>query len=328
MSDTQTLDEDETQALLFDLVRADRTTEMKQLLGHFEAMSPAVQRRLLDIVSEVGSGVMMDVLFKVWVASERNKGFGGNHWLGFLRSAIRSKNLDVVQWILRNKNKRRSYNDTTYRQWDSVVGWVLESDSEEVFQCLLQEFVEEFTTPQENEQKSPSARALSVAAVKATERRPDRERRLLLLWDKIRGDFLTINLNQCLRYVAETCYSIPLAKALLCYGADIDSTSTGKSTSKSTTATPDGWSAYLTLLHLTPLHRALRRSSPEAAEMARFLLYRGANPETTCRRSKHQSIRDELGAREISKWLGMSFDELVAKVRADRDASIYPKEFM
>ena len=62
--------------------------------------------------------------------------------------------------------------------------------------------------------------------------------------------------------------------------------------------------------------------------MARFLLYRGANPETTSRKSKNQSIRDEIGVKEISKWLGMSWDELVVKVQADRDAGICPEEFM
>ncbi len=319
MPDTQTLDKDEIQTLFFDLVRADRTTEVKQLLGHFEAMSQDLQRQVLRIVSEVGSGVMMDVLCKAGVTSKLNEGFLDHLWYDSMHVAVRSKNLDVAQWILRNRDRRFVVDFKVGYCKTSFIGAVLESDSEEVFQYFLSELVEESTTPQANRQGSPTARALESRVIRATARRPDRERRLLLLWDKIRGDFRTINLNQCLRCVAETCYSIPLAKALLCYGADINSTLMGKST----TTTPDGGSAYR-----TSLHRALRRSSPEAAEMARFLLYRGANPETTSRKSKNQSIRDEIGVKEISKWLGMSWDELVVKVQADRDAGICPEEFM
>ncbi len=318
MPDTQTLDKDEIEALFFDLVRADRTTEVKQLLGHFEAMSQDLREEVGRIVSKVGSDVMMDVLYKARATSEPKTDFERDYWLIYLDDAIRSKNLNVVQWILRNTH-RKSERATMHYHWAITVGLVLESDSEEVFQCLLQTFVEEFTIPQANNKLSPTTRALGVQVVRAAARRPDRERRLVILWDKLRGDFLTNNLNQCLRYVAETCYSIPLAKALLCYGADINST---KSEGR-TTVTPDGESGYR-----TALHRALRRSSPEAAEMARFLLYRGANPETTSTRSKHQSIRDEIGTKEISKWLGMSWDELVAKVKADRDAGICPEEFM
>ncbi len=313
MPDTRTLDKDEMQALFFDLVRADRTAEVKQLLGHFEAMSLDLQKELLRIVSEVGSGVMMGVLYKACVTRELKTVFEGSFqlWTSPLETAARSKNVDVVQWILRNPESK-----PTFLSWASIVVSALESDSEEIFQCLLQEFAERFTTPRARRQTSPTAMALDVIIVKATARQPDRERRLLLLWDKLRGDFRETNLSPCLRYVAETCYSIPLAKALLCYGAAINSSNLGSST-------PDGWST-----HRTPLHRALRRSSPEAAEMARFLLYRGANPETTSSKSKHQSMRDEIGAKEIWKWLGMSWDELVAKVKADRDAGICPEEFM
>ena len=311
MPDTQTLDKDEIQALFFDLVRADRTTEVKQLLVHFQAMSQDLQEEVLHIVSEVGSGVMMDVLCKAGVTSELKVEFAKYLWFDSLHFAARSKNLDVVQWVLRNTDVRSvaDYN-TTYRSWTPIVQSVLESDSEEVFQCLFHEFVKEFTIPWAGARTSDATRAFAYNIVKTTAHRPDRERRLLLLWDKVKEYCRTVDFSRCLRYVAETCYSIPLAKALLCYGANLNSS-------------PDGGSTYR-----TPLHRALRKSSPETAEMARFLLYRGANPEKISRKSKNQSIRDEIGAKEISKWLGMSWDELVAKVKADRDAGICPEEFM
>ncbi len=311
MPDTQTLDKDEIQALFFDLVRADRTTEVKQLLGHFEAMLPALQRQLLRMVSETGSGAMMDVLYNVWVTSTAKvTGDYGGPFL-ILNSAIRSKNLEVVQWILKNVGPT-SPDGRKYWTWADIVEPVLESDSEELFQCFLPEFVQEFTTPRRGERTSPAGRAMSRAIVRATARQPDRERRLILLWDKVRegGEGgVKLNLGRCLKHVAETCHSIPLAKTLLCYGASINSTGIGTGT------------------YRTPLECALRKSSPEAAEMARFLLYRGADPEQTSTRSKLESLRDEIGAKRISKWLGMSWDELVAKVYADREAGICPDEF-
>jgi hypothetical protein len=81
-----------------------------------------------------------------------------------------------------------------------------------------------------------------------------------------------------------------------------------------------------------PLHATLRRASPEAAEFAKFLLLSGADPyqtyRSTKRPSKHKWILPsmELGAQDIQKWLGMTWDELVdwsQEERARRGQTVY-----
>ena len=137
-----------------------------------------------------------------------------------------------------------------------------------------------------------------------------------MLWKRIikgvTSKKLESTLGASLGNVAESCCSLALAKALLSYGAPINYTNVGDTKGN----------------YRTPLHRALRRSRPETAELARFLLYRGANPDTRALKSSVQRVEDEIGAREISKWLGMTWDELVAKVKADREAGFCPPEYL
>lgn len=83
-----------------------------------------------------------------------------------------------------------------------------------------------------------------------------------------------------------------------------------------------------------PLHATLRRASPEAAEFAKFLLLSGADPYKTYTSATTQSNGKkilpsmELGAQDIQKWLGMTWDELVdwtQEERARRVQTVYRK---
>ena len=318
---TQNLDQNEIQPLLFDLVRADRTMEVKQLLDHFKAMKGSEQGSLLQLAARSASEVMLGMLYDAQTAVWSNIVDLECQYLSLLHFAILSKNPDAVRWILERLDT--CFGAVSYypcsslhnmlgphrTDWSIILQLVLESDSEELFQCLIGQFAKEFTAKRQHQSTSPVARALVNAVMKATDRQPERERRLLLLWDKIRQTFSTKNCGQALRCVAETCYSIPLAKALLRYGADINFTGVNTDT------------------YRTPILCALRRSSPEAAEFARFLLYMGADPDRTARKSAFKSAGAEPGGREIYKWLGITWDELVAKVKADREAGICPAEY-
>jgi hypothetical protein len=82
------------------------------------------------------------------------------------------------------------------------------------------------------------------------------------------------------------------------------------------------------------LHAILRRASPEAAEFAKFLLLSGADPYKTYKSAMRQSLGKkilpgmELGAQNIQKWLGMTWDELVdwsQEERARRGQTVYRK---
>ncbi|OBR03043.1 Nacht domain protein [Colletotrichum higginsianum IMI 349063] len=98
--------------------------------------------------------------------------------------------------------------------------------------------------------------------------------------------------------VASTTCSVDLARTLLDAGAEVDFRRSSK--------------------YLTPLHCAARKSTEEAARLMEFLLHRGADPNTS---SKHRKLEDEEGIRQISRWLGYSWDELVEKTMANRKAT-------
>ena len=96
---------------------------------------------------------------------------------------------------------------------------------------------------------------------------------------------------------SSTC-SITLAKALIEYGATVDDRRSS--------------------LYLTPLHCAARQTSAAAADLMKMLLFAGADPEAKAGRAKLR-ISEEKGAKGISKWLGMSWDELVARAKEERE---------
>ena len=73
----------------------------------------------------------------------------------------------------------------------------------------------------------------------------------------------------------------------------------------------------------TALHWAAKNTTATAAEMVRFLLRQGADPNI----KKSGRLPGELpGARNISRWLGLTWDELVESTRAERLAHSQQKD--
>ncbi|KUJ17014.1 uncharacterized protein LY89DRAFT_69875 [Mollisia scopiformis] len=115
--------------------------------------------------------------------------------------------------------------------------------------------------------------------------------------------------SQTLRSVAEFGCSITLATYLLGHGANIN-------------ARPGS-------TRKTALHCAACNTSAEGAEMIRFLLLNGADPEAdqktadSAGKRRGKKIRDEEGANGIHRWLGKTWDELIEetkRIRHDREA--------
>lgn len=134
---------------------------------------------------------------------------------------------------------------------------------------------------------------------------PDGEEAVLFLW-KESGLLFHINdipnwASRTLRQVARLNPSVTLATELLNRGARVN-------------FQPQAYER-------TALHCAARNNSAEGAEMIRFLLLKGADPEATFkpsdpRASTHMKrIRDGKGAQNIHRWLGKSWDELVEETQ-------------
>jgi hypothetical protein len=153
----------------------------------------------------------------------------------------------------------------------------------------------------------PGPSSYSIEVIKATDRIAGREELLLGLWKDLasrneHSQFLSQkHLGDGLRNVAETTCSITLAGQLIAYGASADARNEGS--------------------FVTPLRRAARQSSANSAQLIKFLLYHGANPKPSKARFA-KPIEQEKGALEISKWLGLSWNELIEKVEADKEKGI------
>lgn len=118
------------------------------------------------------------------------------------------------------------------------------------------------------------------------------------------GHFEEIS-SHFLKQVASLNCSIAIAQYLLENGADIDAHGVSKASG-------------LGFIY-PPLYYAAKNSSERAAEFSKFLLLSGANPTIRC--FKGNRAGDMIGAKNISKHLGMTWDELVEWAEAERDAA-------
>jgi hypothetical protein len=295
------LDENEIQPLLFDLIRLDKVEAVKTILHHSNKLNHSVKQELVKLAAFSGSAAMAQLVCNHYGDTVKLSP-------SILTNSIRGMNFETLKWFLsRIDNLETEY--PSYTAYD-VLEALLKSGSLEMFQECEKYLLDNFSTGQRRNLLAASSLQLDV--IKATARCPDRENLLLSLWAALEMRNTTskfnsqANLGNALGYVAETTCSLALAKVLLEYGAKID--------------------FRRSINYLTPLHRAARQSSPHAAELMKFLLYQGADPELQAGRSRLK-MSEEKGAKGIAKWLEMSWDELIQKVKLDRERGICPPEY-
>ena len=106
--------------------------------------------------------------------------------------------------------------------------------------------------------------------------------------------------EKCFRINAERGCSIAIAEYLLRNGVAVDSRVSGGNTA---------------------LRAASSKSDKRAAELMKFLLESGANPDVKGK-ANSQPIKDRPGPRNISQWLGVSWEQLVEESRKKYAASL------
>jgi hypothetical protein len=297
-------DIDELQPLFFDLISLDKVEEVKSILDHFIKLHHSVRRELKKLVASSGSAAMAQVVYSI---ADQKHG-------DFLIESIKGMNFETFRWFL------HQLKDETIKLWAwkyaDVFEVLLKSGSLEMMQEYKSYHLDTMFTAirRECHQTTLASKRMYISKnmMAATAGCPDRENLLLSCWAALRTTQFSsffddrFYLGDAMINVAHTTCSLALTKALLAYGAEIDFRRGDT--------------------YLTPLHQAARQSSPQAAELMKFLLYQGANPETISSRHK-KKISEERGAKEIAKWLGMSWDELTQKIRLDRERGTCPPEY-
>ncbi|KAL9036630.1 MAG: hypothetical protein Q9214_006046 [Letrouitia sp. 1 TL-2023] len=114
------------------------------------------------------------------------------------------------------------------------------------------------------------------------------------------------NFDQCFKLNARGCCSVAIASFLLQSGVDVD-----------TCSKPLGFRSS------TALYSASKKNNQRAAELIRFLLESGANP--LFRSTLYaRYIADRPGPKNIQKWLGITWEQLVKDSAKVYDASLAP----
>ena len=279
-------DPDEIQPLLFDLVKADKVEAVRSLLRQFEAFPYNIRKAIRECAAFFASGAMIDLI-------EPSNGYTVP--TDTLQSCIRAMNIDLFKHLM----SRCKY----LRICDSgIVSEVLASDSEEIFEIWVSYIDYERETHHHNKgRRIPwGTEFTSSFVIMATAGLPGRENRLITIWEKagILKSFDRTYLSSAVANVASSTCSVKLAKYFVDYGAEVDFRRSP--------------ACYTALRH------AARQNSAAAAEMMKYLLLQGANPEVTGGRARLR-VRDEKGAKGIAQWLGMSWDELIAKTKEERE---------
>lgn len=284
-------DIDEIQPLFFDLIRLDKVQAVKSIQHHFNKLAYSVRLELIKLIGFSGSVSMAQVM-RDWICAESFQ---------FWTASIEGMNLETCRWTLSHLDLQKELN---FEVHESLLKALVESGSLEIFRECEKQIINILGT------KRYIRLSIAPRVLQATAGYLDREHHLCSIWAGLntttRLSFRSI-LGSALANVAKTTCSLGLAKTLLECGAEINFRRSHH--------------------YLTPLHYAARQSSPQAAELVRFLLYHGADPELDSSRSKSKIV-DEKGAKNIAKWLDMSWDELIQKIKLDRERGFCPPEYM
>jgi hypothetical protein len=276
------LDVDDIQPLLFDLVRADEVDAVREFFPAFDNLHSNIRYELRNFAASSGSTTMIDMLFL------------GGHYNDdtHVRKAIEGLNLDVFKYLL------GQYTESCVSRFFRDV---LDSGSEPIFEIWKSYFDLQLLNgsdlPDLGLYSDPGYRTF----LKKVHGNPEKESWVISVWEKVRLEkgFTADVLGHTLVKIAETACSVRLARYLVDHGADVNHAPTAC---------------------LPPVRHAARTDSATAAELMKFLLLQGADPNAGP--SRLRKIQDEKGPKSIAKWLGMSWDELVVQTREERERAI------
>ena len=333
-------------AFLFSLIRADETTTVHSLLASIQDLSNDQAKALLEEVVSSGSYNMIETVgMHLWDKADKTYPPGkGPFYPHGLAIAIISGNVATLKWIaaetldnvschiattdgLRDFFKslgiplrallNSRHSGTLYDQFQHIVM--------DLYDLARQRDVSLIPKYNTSEEKKTWWFSWSIEPhiISATSGQGQSEEVLISLWRKLNGEgggILSVIrqvFGMGLRSVAATTCSITLASSLIDLGAD-----------------PSYNAGFYTA---APLQLAAQKDTNEAASLIRFLLYRGANPDT-CQWRKIKpppspsdriknikiKITEEVGTKGISKWLNKSWEELVAEAREARRNNTNP----
>ena len=307
---------DEALPQLLDLVHADDVASMGALLSACASLADPALRTLLEEVVSFGSAAVLNLLFGCELYgnylerdisnSKPTRSRYGAILVDCAVLAADSSNSETFKCIVEHNEKKTIWGgravDTIYAQKlctsGKVFAHVMSSDSSELWEVC------ETCAEKEIEQMTHSSLDYGVLGLPLTEStrttaKFDVQRRICSVWERMAFKHWQKNhFGLELGDISRSSCSIIIAGCLLRAGATDNFL--GRKMGAS-----------------SPLQLAAQKMSLHAALFMKFLLLRGADPDLKGKAAL-KDIRDEKGAKGISKHLGISWDELVAQCQRER----------
>lgn len=317
MFDSRIINKDSVEPLLSDLIRGNRVEVVRKFLDNFDLSNYYLREgfhRLRLLAAYAASGDILHLLDQA--ADKTNVTL--SQWptnRDYVFEAIRGRNLSTLKYLTTCSTP----SDDSFKGSDT---WSTRSGlSKDMCQLMSMDWTEGTELWCRWHGKRPDSKTTSKldaivsyylasdGPFKVAAKHRGGEQQLFHIWkhpEFIRsfndGGALA---TRMMKYVAGFSCSTALAEYLLEKGAKIDA--------RRGTATK------------TALFCAAERDSFEGASMMRFLLQHGADPEAEMivmsqRNGRHKRrIRDQVGPKNIRKWLGKDWDELVQETKVFRD---------
>ncbi|EWG41198.1 hypothetical protein FVEG_03349 [Fusarium verticillioides 7600] len=297
----QEIEDEEIQPLIFDLIETNKVEIITPLMPRLRNLERLVQTEIAVHAAKMGSHSILQLLIDSGLltgAFITEKGLDWERFRNLAGQTIESESVGLsrilLSWIA-TLDMRQGIATDIQLAVREVILTIMELESEDLFELWRPMLVSGFNEAGTNVK---AARVFTyMVTIGTTDNSPHRERMLLGLWEecKVFDTLKAHERNTILRTIADTTCSVNLARYAIQHGCEINSTAVLNSP--------------------TALQFAARKTLKQAAYLMKFLLLQGADPNM---RTKRSTIRDEKGAQGISKWLGMTWEELVEQITEER----------
>jgi hypothetical protein len=306
------LDDIDLEYVCLDLVKANDVSKIRELAAVGMLKDKSYLGDLVACAAKYASPEMMKMLLDQGEYIQR-EAYPQSLSKFLMPEIVAGNNLKTLEYILQTNSKDwgKVQLGRYFESWRArSLSEVLKKGSDEMLH-IFRKWMEQDVL---KEEKRPCLVESSMIAATAGD--IYREQILLGLWRKVPSQrWSKPYWKNAILNVASTTCSIELATFLVNQGVPVDRRK-GKAV-------------------ITPLLHVARKSNAKAAQLVRFLLFNGAetvveivqggktwnkkrlkNGEDIKKSQIH--VSEQKGAQQISKWLGVTFDELVAEAKKAR----------
>ncbi|TVY66692.1 Vegetative incompatibility protein HET-E-1 [Fusarium oxysporum f. sp. cubense] len=295
------LEDEELQPLMFDLIETNQLEIITSLIPRLRNLKRLVQTQVAIHAAKMGSHSILQLFNDSGLLTGAFVTKDNLDWRMFSDLAertVRSESVSLSKILLRwvatlDLRLRDTHNFRVAVK--NIIGTLMVLESEDLFELWRPILASGFGIAGTSVEVA-QAFALQ-GTIGTTDNIPSRERMLLGIWEeyKVLHTIKARDRHKVLPSIADSSCSVNLARYAIQHGCGVDTQSSYNS--------------------LTALQIASRKTTQQAADLMEFLLLQGADPN---KRTAKRRIGDEKGAREISKWLGLTWEQLLERTTEER----------